>query len=111
MDYEEGILLFAPNLNWRNVELKDRLAAVFNVPIIIDNEANLATYGEYYFGSAYQHPDILYLSAGIGLGGGILHNAELLRGVNGMAGELVTSPCCRMASYVVAGTRVVGKHW
>lgn len=88
VDYEKGILLFAPNLNWRNVELKDRLAAVFNVPIIIDNEANLATYGEYYFGSAYQHPDILYLSAGVGLGGGILHNAELLRGVNGMAGEL-----------------------
>ncbi len=88
VDYEEGTLLFAPNLKWRNVELKKRLSSEFNTPIIIDNEANLATFGEYYYGSAYQHPDVLYLSAGIGLGGGILHNEDLLRGVNGMAGEL-----------------------
>ena len=88
VDYDEGTLLFAPNLKWRNVELKKRLTAEYKIPIIIDNEANLATFGEYYYGSAYQHPDVLYLSAGIGLGGGILHDEELLRGVNGMAGEL-----------------------
>lgn len=88
VDYDEGTLLFAPNLKWRNVELKKRLSSEFNTPIIIDNEANLATFGEYYYGSAYQHPDVVYLSAGIGLGGGILHNEDLLRGVNGMAGEL-----------------------
>jgi glucokinase-like ROK family protein len=88
VDYEKGTLLFAPNLNWRNVELKQHLISEFKVPVIIDNEANLATFGEYYFGSAYQHPDVLYLSSGIGLGGGILHDGELLRGVNGMAGEL-----------------------
>lgn len=88
VDYEEGTLLFAPNLKWHDVELKKYLSPVFPVPIIIDNEANLAAYGEYYFGSAYQHPDVLYLSAGIGLGGGILHDSTLLRGVNGKAGEL-----------------------
>jgi glucokinase-like ROK family protein len=88
VDYEEGTLLFAPNLKWRDVELKKYLSSIYPVPIIIDNEANLATFGEYYFGSAYQYPDVLYLSAGIGLGGGIIHDSELLRGVNGMAGEL-----------------------
>lgn len=88
VDHNEGTLLFAPNLKWRNIELKKLLITEFNIPIIVDNEANLATFGEYYFGSAYQHSDVLYLSSGIGLGGGILHNAELLRGVNGMAGEL-----------------------
>lgn len=88
VDYEEGTLLFAPNLKWQGIQLKKLLASEFNVPIFIDNEANLATYGEYYFGSAYQHPDILFLSAGVGLGGGILHDAQLLRGVNNMAGEL-----------------------
>ncbi len=88
VDYEGGTLLFAPNLKWRDVELKKYLSSVYPVPIIIDNEANLAAFGEYYFGSAYQYPDVLYLSAGIGLGGGILHGSELLRGVNGMAGEL-----------------------
>jgi glucokinase-like ROK family protein len=88
VDYEEGTLLFAPNLKWRSIQLKKLLASEFNVPIFVDNEANLATYGEFYFGSAYQHPDILFLSAGVGLGGGILHDAKLLRGVNNMAGEL-----------------------
>lgn len=88
VDYQAGTLLFAPNLKWRDVELKKRLSEVIKSPIIIDNEANLATFGEYYFGSAYQHPDILYLSAGVGLGGGILHDGTLIRGVNGMAGEL-----------------------
>jgi len=88
VDYDEGKLLFAPNLKWQNVELKKRLSALYDAPIIIDNEANLAAFGEYFFGSAYQHPDVLYLSAGVGLGGGILHGSELLRGVNGMAGEL-----------------------
>ncbi len=81
VDHNEGTLLFAPNLKWRNVELKKRLITEFNIPVVIDNEANLAIFGEYYFGSAYQHPDALYLSSGIGLGGGILHNAELLRGL------------------------------
>lgn len=88
VDYAEGILLFAPNLKWRNVELRKRLLSEFKAPIIVDNEANLAAFGEYYFGSAYQQSDVLYLSSGIGLGGGILHNSEMLRGVNGMAGEL-----------------------
>jgi glucokinase-like ROK family protein len=88
VDYEEGTLLFAPNTKWQNVRLKKQLLSEFDVPVFVDNEANLATYGEYYFGSANQHPDLLYLSSGIGLGGGILHNGELLRGVNGMAGEL-----------------------
>jgi glucokinase-like ROK family protein len=88
VDYEAGTLLFAPNLKWQDVELKKHLSKIYKTPIIVDNEANLATFGEYYFGSAYQSSDVLYLSAGIGLGGGILHDDELLRGVNGMAGEL-----------------------
>ncbi len=88
VDYEEGVLLFAPNLKWKDIPLKQVLTSDFSAPVFIDNEANLATYGEYYFGAAAQHPDVLYLSAGVGLGGGILHNTQLLRGVNGMAGEL-----------------------
>jgi glucokinase-like ROK family protein len=88
VDYAEGVLLFAPNLKWTDVPLKKILSAEFSAPVFVDNEANLATFGEFYFGSAYQHPDMLYLSVGVGLGGGILHNTHLLRGVNGMAGEL-----------------------
>jgi glucokinase-like ROK family protein len=87
VDFNTGQLLFAPNLNWKNVALREYLRSEFNAPIFIDNEANLATLGEYYFGAAYQNPDVLYISAGVGLGGGILREAHLLRGVAGMAGE------------------------
>ncbi len=88
VDYAEGMLLFAPNLNWRNVPVRAHLKKHFaSVPIFIDNEANMATLGEYYFGSAHKSEDALYLSAGVGLGGGILRGGCVLRGVVGMAGE------------------------
>lgn len=87
VDFSKGKLLFAPNLNWKEVPLKEILESEFHAPVFVDNEANLATLGEYYFGAAYQHDDVLYLSAGVGLGGGILRDGHLLRGVDGMAGE------------------------
>ncbi len=87
VDFDKGRLLFAPNLNWKDVPLKEILEKEFHARVFVDNEANLATLGEYYFGSAYQHDDVLYLSAGVGLGGGILRDGHLLRGVDGMAGE------------------------
>ena len=88
VDFTEGELLFAPNLGWRNIALRKFLEKYFkNVPIFVDNEANMATLGEHYFGSAHNAVDVLYLSAGVGLGGGILRGDRLLRGVTGMAGE------------------------
>lgn len=87
VDHNTGELLFAPNLNWKDVPIREHLMSEFNAPIFVDNEANLATLGEYYFGAAYHHQDVLYISAGVGLGGGILREARLLRGVTGMAGE------------------------
>jgi glucokinase-like ROK family protein len=88
VDFAEGMLLFAPNLKWRNVPVRAHLRKHFvNVPVFVDNEANMATLGEYYFGSANKAEDALYLSAGVGLGGGILRGGRVLRGVVGMAGE------------------------
>ena len=88
VDFAEGMLLFAPNLKWRDVAVRSHLEKYFtNVPVFVDNEANMATLGEYYFGSAHKAEDALYLSAGVGLGGGILRGGRVLRGVVGMAGE------------------------
>ena len=88
VDFAEGTLLFAPNLAWRDVPIKAHLEKHFtDIPIFVDNEANMATLGEYYFGSAHKAEDALYLSAGVGLGGGVLRGGRVLRGVVGMAGE------------------------
>lgn len=89
VDFSEGRLLFAPNLGWRDVPLREILQKHFeNIHITIDNEANMAALGEYYFGSAYKVDDFLYLSSGVGLGGGIVRQGRLFRGVKGMAGEI-----------------------
>jgi glucokinase-like ROK family protein len=87
VDFESGCLLFAPNLQWKDIPLKSILSSEFDAPIFVDNEANHATLGEYFFGNAFLYDDVLYLSVGIGLGGGMLREGQLLRGVGGMAGE------------------------
>jgi len=88
VDQGTGTLLFAPNLGWENVRLRAILQQAFEVPVFVDNEANLAALGEHYFGAARGHQEVLYVSAGVGLGGGVVHAGQVCRGVSGMAGEL-----------------------
>ncbi len=88
VDHSLGTILFAPNLKWRNVQLLDLLEnESFGAPIFVDNEANMAALGEYYFGAAQGYNEILYLSGNVGLGGGFLSNGQLRRGASGMAAE------------------------
>ncbi len=87
VDQASGTLLFAPNLNWRQVPLRQILQARFTAPIFVDNEANLAALGEHYFGAAQNHQEVLYISAGVGLGGGIIREGHLFRGGAGFGGE------------------------
>ena len=88
VDVERGDLIFAPNLNWRDVPIRLMWNQRFHCPIYIDNEANLAAMGEYYFGIAHNVDHFVYLSSGVGLGGGIMIHGKLFRGWNGYAGEL-----------------------
>jgi glucokinase-like ROK family protein len=83
-----GELIVAPNMNWRNVPLRLMLNQRFRLPIYIENEANLAALGEYYFGVARGFDNFIYLSSGIGLGGGILIDGKIFRGRHGYAGEI-----------------------
>jgi glucokinase-like ROK family protein len=87
VDQRDGIILFAPNLGWQNIPLRDTLHQTFDTHIFINNEANLATLGEYYFGAAQGYHEVLYVSAGVGLGGGVIHNGQLFNGGTGLAGE------------------------
>ena len=60
----------------------------FDQPIFVENEANAAALGEYYFGVARGMENFIYLSAGIGLGGGVVIDGKLFRGSSGYAGEV-----------------------
>ena len=88
VDHKSGTLLFAPNLNWENVPLGVLLREEFGRLVFVDNEANLAALGEYYFGAAKECNNALYVSGSVGIGGGIIHGGQLLTGATGFAGEL-----------------------
>lgn len=87
VDIQEGTLVFAPNLRWYNVPLRQMWTERFDLPVYVENEANAAALGEYYFGNARGVQNLIYLSAGVGLGGGIIIKGKLFRGSNGYAGE------------------------
>jgi glucokinase-like ROK family protein len=87
VDQATGSLLFAPNLGWKELPIRSFLQEYFNVPLFVDNEANIAALGEHYFGAAQGYDEVLYISAGIGLGGGIVHGGRLFRGVTGVGAE------------------------
>jgi glucokinase-like ROK family protein len=87
VDHATGTLLFAPNLGWRDVPLRERWQR-FGVPVIVENEANAAALGEHMLGVARRVDNFIYLSAGVGLGGGIVIDGKLYGGVGGYAGEI-----------------------
>lgn len=87
VDMQTGTLLLAPNLDWRNVPLRQLLQAEFDLPVYVANEANMAALGESYLGPAQNSRLLLYVSSGVGLGGGIVIDGRLLTGITGFAGE------------------------
>lgn len=88
VDMSSGKLLIAPNLGWQEVELGRIIEEALETPLYIANEANLAALGESYFGAGRDINYMLYISSGIGLGGGIVTNGRLMEGSTGFAGEV-----------------------
>lgn len=84
----QGELLFAPNLGWKNVPLRLMWNQRFHLPLYVGNEANLAALGEYYFGVGRGVDNFIYLSSGVGLGGGLILNGKLYTGEFGFASEI-----------------------
>ena len=87
VDVADGLLKLAPNLKWVNVPVREVLSRFFDCPIYVENEANAAALGEYYFGATRNIQNFIYLSTGIGLGSGIIIDGKLYRGISGYAGE------------------------
>lgn len=88
VDEHQGKLVFSPNLKWQDMPIRLMLMQRFGLPVFVENEANCAALGEYFYGAAHGVKDYIYLNTGIGLGGGILLGGRLFKGVNGYAGEI-----------------------
>ena len=64
LDREKGIVLVAPNLNWHNIPLRDRMTALTGLPAALDNDANCATYGEWWVGAAKGARNVIGMTIG-----------------------------------------------
>jgi glucokinase len=85
----EGTVVASPNLpGWRDVPLRDRVAAAVGFPVLLENDANAAAYGEYWRGAGERCASMVLLTLGTGVGGGLVLGGELWRGADGMAGEI-----------------------
>jgi len=99
-----GVVLSAPNLGWSGEPLQETLAARFNVPVLVINDANAAALAEHSFGDA--NSDMMLIKVGLGVGGGLLLDGTPLFGSRFAAGEI---------GHVVVGTDggaecACGKH-
>lgn len=88
VDSQRARVLFAPNLAWRDLELKAELEARVALPVTVENDANAAAWGEFMFGAGKDVEDFLLVTVGTGVGGGIVLDGRLHRGAFGIAAEI-----------------------
>jgi len=85
---DRSTVMLAPNLSWKNEPLRDKVAAAVDLPVVVENDANVAIWGEHKFGAAKRHRSSVLYTIGTGVGGGIVVKDNLLRGTNGVAAEI-----------------------
>ena len=88
VDKARAMVVFAPNLAWRDEPLKRFLEEELELPVIVENDANAAAWAEFTFGAGEDVEDLLMLTVGTGVGGGLVIDGELVRGGFGMGGEV-----------------------
>ena len=105
LDRERGIVVTTPNLGWTNFPLRDVIAERTRLPVRIDNDANCATLGEWWLGAARGANNVIGMTIGTGIGGGIIMGGRLYHGSSDMAGEIghatidITGRRCKCGNY------------
>ena len=88
VDYERGNWLFAPNLEWSNIEICRIIHEKLGIPVFADNDVKLMAKGEKWYGVAKNVSDFALMYVGEGVGGAAMINGELYRGVSNVSGEI-----------------------
>ncbi|MBQ1377618.1 MAG: ROK family protein, partial [Lachnospiraceae bacterium] len=87
IDQETGVVLFTPNLPWRNYDMRASMEKKFGVPFYVGNDVNLGVLGEYKFGAARGYKNVVGFFVGTGMGGGLILNGSLFTGNQFKAAE------------------------
>lgn len=89
VDAENGTVIGAYNLNWKTLQMvRQQIEEGTGIPFFIDNDANVAALGEAWRGAGESEPDVVFLTLGTGVGGGIIVDKKLVHGATGAAGEV-----------------------
>ncbi len=88
VDAGRAVVMFAPNIAWRDEDLRQEIQARVHLPVVVENDANAAAWGEFAFGAAADRDDMLMVTVGTGVGGGIVTGGALFRGAFGAAAEI-----------------------
>lgn len=88
LDRERGLVIVTPNLGWRDFPLRDRVSDAVGLPATLDNDANCATLGEWWLGAAKGGRNVIGLTIGTGIGGGLILDGRLYHGASDAAGEI-----------------------
>lgn len=105
LDRERGVVIVSPNLGWRDFPLRDEVGSRVNLPASLDNDANCATLGEWWCGAARGGRNVVGLTIGTGIGGGLIFDGKLYHGSSDAAGEIghttidPTGRRCRCGNY------------
>jgi glucokinase len=104
-----GVVHYAPNLpGFIGVAARDYLAAACPVPVVVDNDANVAALGEVLHGAGRGHGEVLVVTLGTGIGGGLIINGAVNRGGYGLAAEIGHFTVDRGGPLCACGAR---GHW
>ncbi len=87
VDETRQIVRFAPNLSWAEEPLAAQVSAGCSLPVVVENDANAAAWGEFRFGAGRAEHSLVMVTVGTGIGGGIVLRNHLVRGAHGMAAE------------------------
>lgn len=88
IDMDTGFVYQAVNIGWENYPLKEALEQAIGLPVIIENDANMAALGEMWLGAGQGAKNLICVTLGTGVGGGIIVDGDIIHGVSGMAGEI-----------------------
>ncbi len=106
IDCAEGVVRSSPNLpDWHDVELSAMLSRELGLPVVLENDANAAAYAEYLVGAGRGARDLVMLTLGTGIGGGVVLGGRLYRGSHGTAGEIGHTTVEREGPVCACGSR------
>ncbi|MGH7602414.1 MAG: ROK family protein [Gemmatimonadaceae bacterium] len=88
LDRENGIVIITPNLGWKNFPLRDEISSRVHLEATLDNDANCATLGEFWCGAAVGGRNVVGMTLGTGIGGGLILEGKLYHGASDVAGEI-----------------------